>query len=111
MIDVPAIIILYFIISYIPSEGLLDTDDFISYKGRYYFDNIYSFISKFNFIDIIPSILYIIGSGLQQLLINKIINDFTILHIALPFEIHELIYNINFYLNLKFFHFFFEWLE
>jgi len=94
MIDVPAIIILYFIISYIPSEGLLDTDDCISYNGRYYFDNIYSFISNFDFIDIIPSILYIIGSGLQQLLINKIINDFTILHIALPFEIHELIYNI-----------------
>ena len=94
MIDVPAIIILYFIISYIPSEGLLDTNDCILYKGRYYFDNIYSFISNFNFIDIIPSILYIIGSGLQQLLINKIINDFTILHIALPFEIHELIYNI-----------------
>ena len=94
MIDVPSIIILYFIISYIPSEGLLDTNDCILYKGRYYFDNIYSFISNFNFIDIIPSILYIIGSGLQQLLINKIINDFTILHIALPFEIHELIYNI-----------------
>ena len=52
-------------------------------------------------VDHISSFLYIIGSGLLQILVNKIIDDFTILHIALPLEIHEFTYNIIETINNK----------
>ena len=98
IIDIPVIIIVYFIISYIPCENLNDkiNQKFckVYFNEKYYFDNIYSCISHFKLIDFIFSFIHIIGSGVQQVLINKIIDIFTILHISLPFEIHEFIYNI-----------------
>ena len=100
-IDVPIIIILYFIFSYFPSKNSSTQFLTVEYNEKYYFDNIYSLFRDFKLIDYISSFLYIIGSGLLQILITKIIDDFTILHIALPFEIHEFIYNIIETINKK----------
>ena len=93
IIDIPIIIALYFISSFFPNK---DYNGFftIKYENKYYFDHFFSLISDFKPIDYISSFLYIIGSGLLQVLTNKIINDFTIFHIAIPFEIHEFIYNM-----------------
>ena len=79
-------IISYFIISYFPcNHNLCD----LVYNNKIYFDNIYSVFDNLTSIEIFLLIYTIFQSGIYQILIYIIINDFTICHIFLFYQIIE----------------------
>ena len=78
--NVLILIIIYFIVSYIPCQHM-DMCSF-NYKGKTYFDNIYSIFEGSGFIEYIAMFVYIISQGALQLFRNMIVNDFTICHIV-----------------------------
>ena len=109
------LVAIYFIVSYIPCNCnyslICDAKDNIYFSeyikicnllykdNKYYFDNIYS---AFNFVEpnnimikiiiIILIIFYSILLGAFSLLINIVINNYTVLHIFL-FELKKVIFN------------------
>ena len=59
-----------------------------NYKGKTYFDNIYSIFEGSGFIEYIAMFVYIISQGALQLFRNMIVNDFTICHMVFYFQIY-----------------------
>jgi len=90
IIDVPLILIIYFIISFI-SEEIKD--------NKQYLDNIFKLFDKENFdaYNVINLILLPFAYGMNLFLINKVIYDYTIYHIYIVFLIVYFIYNIIYY--------------
>ena len=86
LIDFPLIIIIYLIISF-TSLG--------NENNKYYIDNIFTlFRDGLDIIDIIRLILLSLTYGIFSSLINKIIYDFTIYHIFIPFFVEKFIMEI-----------------
>ena len=79
-------IISYFIVTYFPCNN--DFCDLI-YNNNYYFDNIYSIFDNIYPIEIFLYIYTIFQSGIYQILIYIIVNDFTICHIFLFYQVLE----------------------
>jgi hypothetical protein len=80
-------IISYFIVTYVPCNN--NFCDLI-YNNVYYFDNIYSVFDNIYPIEIFLIIYTIFQSGIFQILSYIIINDFTICHIFLFYQVLEL---------------------
>jgi len=87
IVNTPLIIIVYFIVSYIPCNN-----KFLCCEKKY-FDNIYSLFNNFNFNELIFLILECICEGIGLLLIYIIMNKFTFYHALIPF--HALFFFIN----------------
>ena len=79
-------IISYFIVTYIPCNNNFCE---LIYNNEYYFDNIYSIFDNIYPIEIFLYIYTIFQSGIYQILIYTIVNDFTICHIFLFYQIIE----------------------
>ena len=93
-INVPIIIIIYFIVSYIPCDSFCDLE-FGKDNPKKYFDNIYSlFTGEINRLEIILYIVYTFVEGGFQLLINETLNRFTIYHILFIIQIIGFIIDI-----------------
>jgi hypothetical protein len=89
-VNVPIIVIIYIISSYIP----LDNDNYFcfeKYNGTCYFDNIYSLFQYFSqtliilFLSVINALSYCIFT----IAMNLILYNFTIFHLLLPWQIYE----------------------
>jgi len=96
IINVPIIILMYFIISFTPLGN--DNKD-----NEYYYDNIFEFFKDIRNIDAIIAIKLIslpLVIGMFALLYIKIIYDYSIFHMYIPFLIQYLIENITKDLNL-----------
>jgi len=81
IVNTPIILIIYFIVSYIPCHN-----KFLCGEKKN-FDNIYSLFGNFNFKELIFLSLECIFEGIWHLLINMIINKFSLYHILIPFHI------------------------
>ena len=79
-------IISYFIVTYIPCNNNFCE---LIYNNEHYFDNIYSIFDNIYPIEIFLYIYTIFQSGIYQILIYTIVNDFTICHIFLFYQIIE----------------------
>jgi len=79
IVNTPLILIIYFIVSYIPCNN-----KFLCGEKKY-FDNIYSIFDNINFKELILLTLECLCEGIELLLINMIINKFTLYHILIPF--------------------------
>jgi len=79
-------IISYFIVTYTPCKGKLCE---LEYNKEKYFDNIYSVFNNLSSIEIFFFIYIILKSGICQILIYTIINDFTVCHIFLFYQVLE----------------------
>ena len=76
-------IISYFIVSYFPcNHNLCDLE-------KIYFDNIYSVFDNLTSIEILLLIYTIFQSGVYQILVYIMINDFTVCHIFLFYQMLE----------------------
>jgi hypothetical protein len=79
-------IISYFIVTYFPcNNNFCD----LKYNNVYYFDNIYSVFDNIYPIEIFLIIYTIFLSGIYQILLYIVINDFTICHIFLFYQVLE----------------------
>jgi len=79
-------IISYFIVSYFPcNHNLCD----LVYNNKIYFDNIYSVFDNLTSIEIFLLIYTIFQAGIYQILVYITINDFTVCHIFLFYQIIE----------------------
>jgi hypothetical protein len=88
------ILIMYFIFSFIPYQK--STNFFAQeYKKQYYFDNFFSIFEGFTFVKFIGLFLNMIGVAGSQLLFNFIVNDFTMCHIFIYYQVYVLYENIN----------------
>ncbi len=88
------VIIIYIIISIKPIEknNIFGT---VEYEGKYYFDNINSFFNGYNLGEIIfYFIYYIINSIRDFIMINIIIENYSISYIFLPFNVISILGNI-----------------
>jgi len=79
-------IISYFIVTNIPCKAKFCN---LVYNKEKYFDNIYSVFNNLSSIEIFFFIYTILKSGICQILIYTIINDFTVCHIFLFYEVLE----------------------
>ena len=79
-------IISYFIVTYVPCNN--DFCD-LKYNNKFYFDNIYSIFDNIYPIEIFLNIYTIFQSGIYQILIYIVVNDFTICHIFLFYQVIE----------------------
>ena len=88
------ILIIYIIFSFIPYQKY--TDYFAQeYKKKFYFDNFFSIFEGFTFVKFIGLFLNMIGVAGSQLLFNFIVNDFTMCHIFIYYQVYVLYENIN----------------
>ena len=88
------VIIIYIIISFKPIEknNIFGT---VEYEGKYYFDNINSFFNGYNLGEIILYfIYYVINSIRDFIMINIIIENYSINYIFLPFNVISILVNI-----------------
>ena len=88
------VIIIYIIISIKPIEknNIFGT---VEYEGKYYFDNINSFFNGYNLGEIILYfIYYVINSIRDFIMINIIIENYSISYIFLPFNVISILGNI-----------------
>ena len=93
IINVPIILIIFFIVSFIPCEF----DLVCQVDGRdknNHFDNIFELFEDVTLIDITLWIIFTIISGVGSFLINKTMNDFTFYHIIIPMKIGDFIKNM-----------------
>ena len=88
IVNTPLIIIIYFIVSYIPCNN-----EFLCGEKKY-FDNIYSLIDKLNFNECFFLILECICEGIGFLMINMIMYKFTPYHVLIPFHATFCIINL-----------------
>ena len=79
-------IIFYFFVTYTPC---INSFCELKYNNKYYFDNIYSVFDNISSIEIFLYIYTIFQSGIYQILIYIIINDFTVCHIFLFYQALE----------------------
>ena len=77
-------IISYFIVTYTPC---INSFCELKYNNKYYFDNIYSVFDNISSIEIFLNIYTIFQSGIYQILIYIVINDFTVCHIFLFYQV------------------------
>jgi len=78
--------IFYFIVTYFPCYNKLCD---LEYNNKYYFDNIYSAFNNLSSIELFLNIYTIFESGIYLILIYIIVNDFTICHIFLFYQVAE----------------------
>lgn len=83
---------LYFIFSFIPCEKNIFCS--IEYKNEYYIDNIFSFFSTYSASEAILYFLIHLITSLRYILFNVILENFTVFHILLSYQIVSLIWNI-----------------
>ena len=88
IVNTPLIIIVYFIVSYIPFNN-----KFLCGEKKY-FDNIYSLFDNFNFNEVIFLILECICEGIELLSINMIMYKFSLYHALIPFHAAFCIINL-----------------
>ena len=86
LINIPLTLIFYFIMSYIPCNEQLVCS--IKYKEKYYLDNIFEFFSGVkNFSNFLIILIYHGINGINFILFNIIIEEYTICHMFLPYQI------------------------
>ena len=88
IVNTPLILIIYFIVSYIPCNNKFLCDE------KKNFNNIYSLFDYFNFKELILLTLECLCEGIWHLLINMIINKFTIYHILIPLLVTFCVINL-----------------
>jgi len=88
IVNTPLILILYFIVSYIPCSN-----EFLCGENKY-FDNIYSLIDNLNFNECFFLILECICNGIGLLTINMIMYKFTLYHVLIPLHATLCIINL-----------------
>jgi len=76
----------YFIATYFPCYNKLCV---LEYNNEYYFDNIYSAFNNLSSIELFLNIYTIFECGIYQILIYIIVNDFTICHTFLFYQVAE----------------------
>jgi len=76
----------YFIVTYFPCYNKLCD---LEYNSKNYFDNIYSAFNNLSSIELFLNIFTIFQSGINQILIYIIVNDFTVCHIFLFYQVTE----------------------
>ena len=79
-------IIFYFFVTYTPC---INSFCELKYNNKYYFDNIYSVFDNISSIEIFLNIYTIFQSGIYQILIYIVVNDFTVCHIFLFYQVLE----------------------
>ena len=79
-------IISYFFVTYTPCSNNFCE---LKYNNKYYFDNIYSAFDNISSIEIFLNIYTIFQSGIYQILIYIVVNDFTVCHIFLFYQVLE----------------------
>ena len=86
LINIPLTLIFYFIMSYIPCNEQLVCA--IQYKKKYYLDNIFDFFNTVkNFSNFLIILIYHGINGINFILFNMIIEEDTICHMFLPYQI------------------------
>ena len=80
IVNTPLILILYFIVSYIPCNNKFFCGE------KEYFDNIYSLFDKLNFNECFFLILECICEGIGLLTMNMIMNKYTAYHALIPYH-------------------------
>jgi len=88
MVNTPLILIIYFIVSYIPYNS-----EFLCGKNKY-FDNIYTLFNNLTFNESILLILECLCEGIGLLSINMIINKFSLYHAIIPLNISFSVLNL-----------------
>ena len=83
---------LYFIFSFISCEK--NTFCSLEYKNEYYIDNIFSFFKTYSASEAIIYFLVHLITSLRYILFNVILQNFTVFHILLSYQIVSLIWNI-----------------
>ena len=94
------ILIIYFVVSEFKCNkvSLLCS---VEYKGAFYFDNIYAVITGYNFWQIILLVLFSICFGAFKLLVNVIINYYSVCHIFLFLQNKGIADSISLEINKK----------
>ena len=85
-------LILYFIFSFIQCKK--NTFCSLEYKNNYYIDNIFSFFSTYSIIEAIMYFLIHLTTSLRYILFNIILQNFTVFHILLSYQMVSFIWNI-----------------
>ena len=88
MINFPIILIIYFIVTYTPcySDYLYINE---SKKHCKYFDNIFYLFKDVNPSEVIVLIINTVCLGVESLLINMTMNDFSFYHLIIPMQIGD----------------------
>ena len=97
MINFPIILIIYFIVSFIPCNSEFFCKEVN--RNNDSFDDIIYVFKNVNFKEIANLLFKIFFSGVEALLINMTMNDFTFYHIIIPIQIEEFINNIKDQIN------------
>ena len=79
-------IIFYFFVTYTPCINRFCE---LKYNNKYYFDNIYSVFDNISSIEMFLNIYTIFQSGIYQILIYIVVNDFTVCHTFLFYQVLE----------------------
>jgi len=79
-------IVSYFIVTYFPCYNKLC---YIVYNNEHYFDNIFSVFNNLSSIELFLIIYTIFENGIYQILLYIVVNDFTVCHIFLFYQIIE----------------------
>ena len=85
-------LILYFIFSFISCKK--NTFCSLEYKNKYYIDNIFSFFSTYSALETIIYFLVHLITSIRYILFNIILQNFTVFHILLSYQMVSLIWNI-----------------
>ena len=97
-INIPIIIVLYAIASFIPFQK--SAFCFLEKNNNYYFDNFYSIPDMFtNTFEILYLVYYCICSGVYSYLINFMIYNYSYFHITIFFQLRGFIDNIFYILE------------
>ena len=91
-----ATLIIYFIFSYI-SYNQSNRMFSLLYNQRFYFDNIYSLFERYNFLELIGFFITNIDYPINIALFNIILQNFTICHIFMPFQLNDFFRNLETY--------------
>ena len=67
------------------------------YNQRFYFDNIYSLFERYNFLELIGFFITNIDYPINIALFNIILQNFTICHIFMPFQLNDFFRNLETY--------------
>ena len=87
------ILIVIFILSYISCDKNFLCS--IEYENKYYFENIFSFFSRYTYPEIIQIITFYTLLPLRSIFIISIIQKFTLCHIFLAFQFGELFFTFH----------------
>ena len=87
IINLPIILIIYFIVSYAPCNSYFLCND--ETGENEHFDDIFKLFKEIKLYDVIILPIYSICLGAGALLINMTMNDFTFYHIIIPIRIGD----------------------